>query len=87
MHPISHFKTQLNDLRATMKQRALLAHLHSQVQFLSQDIHAEEQRTGIFDPANVAYPMLARNLRARHDNLVATITMLESHLAETNMVA
>jgi hypothetical protein len=87
MHPISRFETQLNDLRATMKLRALVADLHVRVQFLDTDIHNEEQRTGIFDVAIIAYPVLARNLRARRDNLLATIRVLESHLPETDMVA
>jgi hypothetical protein len=84
---MSHFKTQLNDARATMKLRALVADLHLQIHFLDQAIHDEEQRTGIFDAANVAYPMLARTLKGRRDNLLATITMLEGHLGEANMAA
>jgi hypothetical protein len=87
MRPISHFKTHLNDARATMKLRALVADLHLQVHFLDQAIHDEEQRTGIFDAANVAYPMLARTLRARRDNLLATIRVLESHIGETDIAA
>jgi hypothetical protein len=87
MHSISHFKTRLNDVRATMKQRALVVDLHLQVHFLDRDIHDEEQRTGIFDLANVAYPILARTLRARLDNLLATIRVLESHMAETDIAA
>ena len=87
MRPISHFRTQLNDLRATMKLPALVADLHLQVRILDQGIHDEEQRTGIFDVANVAYPMLARTLRARRENLSATIGVLESHMAETDIAA
>jgi len=87
MPPISHFRTQLNDLRTTMKVRALVADLHSQVLFLDQGIPDEEQRTGIFDVANVAYPMLARTLRARRENLLATIRVLESRAAETEIAA
>lgn len=87
MHPISHFETRPNDLRATMKLRTLVADLHLRVEVLGTDIRDEEQRTGIFDLANVAYPILARNLRARRDNLLATIRVLESHLTETDMAA
>ena len=87
MHPASHFRTQLNDLRVTMKLRALVADLHSQVHFLNKGIHDEEQRTGIFDVSNVAYPILARTLRARRDNLFATIRVLESRMAEADMAA
>ena len=87
MRPISHFKTHLNDARATMKLRALVADLHLQVHFLDQAIHNEEQRMGIFDVVNVAYPMLARTLRGRRDNLSATIGVLESHMTETDIAA
>jgi hypothetical protein len=86
MQPISRFETQPND-RATMKLRALIADLQLRAQILDTDIRDEEQRTSIFDVANVAYPTLARNLRTRRDNLLATIRVLESQLAETDMAA
>ena len=70
-----------------MKLRPLIADLHLQVHFLDQGIHDEEQRTGIFDVADVTYPMLARTLRARRDNLMATIRVLESHMGETHIAA
>jgi hypothetical protein len=87
MHRVFHFSTQLNGLRTTMKLRALVADLHSQVHFLDQGIHDEERRTGMFDVADFAYPILARTLRARRDNLLATIRVLESHMAETGIAA
>jgi len=87
MQRISRFETQLNDLRAIRKLRALVANLLLQVQFLDADIKDEEQRMGIFDATDVAYPLLARNLRARRDNLLATIRVLEGQLPQTDMVA
>jgi hypothetical protein len=45
---------------------------------LTADIELEEARTGVRDLKNPAYSTLARNLRARRDNLVATIAMLEA---------
>ena len=87
MQPISRFETRPNDLRATMKLRALVADLQMRIEVLDTDIHNEEQRTGVFDVDNVAYPILARTLRARRDNLLATIRVLESHLAEADMAA
>jgi len=87
MHLIPRYETQSDDIRATMKLRALVADLQLRVQVLDADIHDEEQRTSLFDVAHVAYPVLARNLRTRRDNLVATIRMLELHLAETEMAA
>jgi hypothetical protein len=87
MQPISRFETRLNDLRAITKLRALVANLLLQVQFLDADIKDEERRMGIFDVTDVAYPLLARNLRARRDNLLATIRVLEGQLPQADMVA
>ena len=86
MQLISRFETS-DDLRATVKLRALVADLQLRAQVLEVDIHEEEERMAIFDVASVAYPILARNLRVRRDNLLATIRVLESHLAETEMAA
>jgi hypothetical protein len=47
------------------------------VQLLDVDIDLEEQRTGIFDLASRNYSTVAQDLRARRDNLMATITRLE----------
>jgi hypothetical protein len=87
MQQVPRFETQLSELRATMKLRALLADLHRQVQLLDTDIAEEQQRTGIFDAADVAYSTLARYLSGRRDNLLATIRLLESQLAETDVAA
>lgn len=83
----SRFETRSDDLRATVKLRALVADLQLRCEVLDKDIHDEEQRTGILDVTSVAYPTLARNLRTRRDNLLATIRVLESHLGETGMAA
>ena len=87
MQPISRFETRPNDLRATMKLRALVADLQLRIEVLDMDIHNEEQRTGVSDVDNVAYPILARTLRTRRDNLLATIRVLESHLAGADVAA
>jgi hypothetical protein len=86
MQLISRFDTP-GDLRTTVKLRALVADLRLRCEVLDSDIHDEEQRTGIFDVTSIAYPILARNLRVRRDNLLATIRVLEGHLTETEMAA
>jgi hypothetical protein len=86
MQLISHFETP-DDHRTTVKLRALVADLQLRAQVLDADVHDEEQRTGIVDVTHIAYPILARNLRARRDNLLATIRVLESHLGEAAMAA
>ena len=87
MQPTSRFETLPNHPRTDMKLQALIGDLRWRVQLLDADIQNEEKRMGISDPSNSAYPILARNLRTRRGNLLATITMLESRLAETDMAA
>lgn len=45
---------------------------------LTADIEQEEAHTGVRDLRNSEYPVLARNLRARRDNLLATVASLEA---------
>lgn len=75
MQPMSRFEatvpTQLH---------ALISDLRWRTQMLDADILEEERRAGISDPKNLAYPLLALNLRARRDNLQTSITILENRL-------
>ena len=87
MQPMSRSETLLNHSRTAMKLHALISDLRWRVQLLDSDIQDEEKRTGISNVSNAAYPILARNLRTRRGNLLATITMLESQLAGTDMAA
>jgi hypothetical protein len=48
----------------------------------SAELYEEKKRTGIFNVSNAAYPVLARNLRARRNNLLVTIATLQSQLVE-----
>jgi len=54
--------------------------LNRAVCLLDCDIATEEERARISDRSNSAYPILARTLAARRDNLRDTITALERHL-------
>ncbi|MBR0708292.1 hypothetical protein [Bradyrhizobium liaoningense] len=56
---------------------ALIADLWWRVRLLNTDIIEEEAKTGVFDVNQPTYPLLAANLRARRDNLVSTIGVLE----------
>jgi hypothetical protein len=47
------------------------------VQILDSDIAAEEEQACEFDPSQAGYPMLARTLAGRRDNLRETIAALE----------
>ena len=87
MQPTYRLETLLNYPRTAMKLQALIADLRWRIQLLGSDVQEEEKRTGVSDLSNRAYPILARNLRTRRDNLLATIAMLESRLAEGDMAA
>jgi hypothetical protein len=51
--------------------------LSRSVDLLTADIEHEEARAGVRDLADPTYPALARSLRARRENIGATIAMLE----------
>jgi hypothetical protein len=61
--------------------RTVIVDLDCTVQLLDCEIAAEELRARVFKPTNVAYPILAKSLAARRDNLNGTIAALEKQLA------
>ena len=56
----------------------LIGNLSRSVELLTGDIEHEEARAGVYDLSNPAYPVLARSLRGRRDNIGATIALLEN---------
>jgi hypothetical protein len=56
----------------------LIGDLSRSVDILSADIEHEEARAGVRDVSDPTYPVLARSLRARRENIGATIAMLEN---------
>jgi hypothetical protein len=65
----------------------LIADLWWRVRLLNTDILEEEAKAGVFDAQQPSYPLLAANLRARRDNLVATIGILEQRAKSTSEAA
>jgi len=55
----------------------LIGNLSRTVAFLTADIEHQETRAGVRNVADPAYPVLARSLRVRRENLGATIASLE----------
>jgi hypothetical protein len=47
----------------------------------------EEEQTGIFDRSDAAYPILARMLATRRDNIKDTITALEQRLSKLDQAS
>jgi hypothetical protein len=80
MATVSRFET-LTSRYVAIEERTkrLVCDLRRMVQLLEHDISDEEERTGISDLAHSDYSVAARQLRARRDNLAATIFELEKN--------
>jgi hypothetical protein len=61
----------------------LIGSLSRSVELLTVDIEHEEARAGVRDLADPAYPVLARSIRARRDNIRTTIASLEALVRRT----
>jgi hypothetical protein len=59
----------------------MIVDIDRNVRLLDCDIATEEERVGISDRSDVAYPILARMLATRRDNLKDTISALEQRLS------
>jgi hypothetical protein len=57
------------------------------VELLTVDIEHEEARVGVRDLSDPAYPVLARSLRTRRDNICATYASLEKFIHGTPKAA
>jgi hypothetical protein len=68
-------------LRDVARISALISDIDRNVRILERDIAAEEERARVSDHRDSAYPILARTLAARRDNLRDTIAALETRLA------
>jgi hypothetical protein len=75
----------LQETAATNKLQiaTLMADLSRSVDLLTTDIEHEEKRAGLRELSDPAYPVLARILRARRDNIGATIRALQARAGET----
>jgi hypothetical protein len=72
-----------SDVRLTEVARlsALISDLDSDVRILNCEIATEEERARVSDSSDAAYPMVARTLAARRDNLRHTIAALEQQVS------
>jgi hypothetical protein len=73
----------LNVWRETTQLKGLIADIDRIVQILNSDIASEEGQAGIFDCSRPEYPVLARALAARRNNLKHTMAALEQRLGLT----
>jgi hypothetical protein len=65
----------------------LIGDLLRKADILTADIEHEEMRSGVRDLSNPAYPVLARSLRKRRENIGVTIASLEATVQRTPKVA
>ena len=70
-----------NPRREVEQIRTMILDLDLTVQMLGCEIAAEELQAKRFDAENATYPILAKTLTARRDNLNITIAALEKQLA------
>lgn len=71
-------------LRQAAVIRGMVDDLKRTIQILNIDISTEEGRVGIVDKSDPAYPILARTLGTRRDNLNITIAALEQRFRTIN---
>jgi hypothetical protein len=76
-----HFDAGDAAARGAVQISKMISDLDRLVRILDCEIAAEEQRAHVFDRSDDAYPVLARMLAARRDNLMDTIAALELRLA------
>jgi hypothetical protein len=76
-----HFEIESETARREAAQiRTMIADLDRRVGLLNSDIASEEERVRVSDPSNFAYPIHARAMAARRDNLRVTIAALDQRL-------
>jgi hypothetical protein len=67
-------------LKHAAKLRTLISDLDRVVRILDCDIAMQEKHAGVSDPFSATYPVLARTMKARRDNLKETMAALERRL-------
>jgi phage shock protein A len=77
---MTHVQTPCKDVARI---ETLIANLERRVEILKVDIKTEEAHAKVKDSFDPCYPIFARQLLARRDNLATTITTLQALLQET----
>jgi hypothetical protein len=79
-----HFEIDRTAVREAATIGAMIADLQRVVEVLGCDVAIEEERMRIKDRADARYPILARQLATRRDNLKMTIAALEARLSSSS---
>jgi len=72
--------SQETRLRQVAVIQSMIADLERVAQILKIDVSTEEERVRVFDTSDPTYPILAKTLIARRDNLLVTIADLKQRL-------
>jgi hypothetical protein len=75
-----HFDASAAALKEAVQVRKVIVDLDRTVQIRKCEVAAEEERARVFNLSDSAYPILARTVAARRDNLRDTIAALEQRL-------
>ncbi|WP_454628668.1 hypothetical protein [Bradyrhizobium cenepequi] len=79
--------SSITALRDVLVIQTMLEDLQRSVRILDCDIATEEAIGGIGDAADPRYPLLARTLVTRRDNLKSTIRALKERLGQLTPIA
>jgi hypothetical protein len=72
---------ELPSATTVSRTQRLIDDLHRNIAALEADIAAEQQRCGIHDPTDIAYPWVAKAWAERSRNLKITVKDLEAAIA------
>lgn len=70
-----------------LQTRRLIADIRRVIDILGSDIAAEEASSGVSDTTKAEYPILARTLAARRENLQSTVALLHRRLDDLSRPA
>jgi hypothetical protein len=76
-----HFEIDRTSVRESANIGAMIADMLRVVELLDSSVSAEEERARFRDRADGRYPILARQIATRQDNLKVTIAALEVRLS------
>jgi hypothetical protein len=76
LHQLGTFRRNEREERARIG--TLLSELQRSLETIRADLEVEEKRAQWPSPEDPSYPIAARSLRDRRDNIAATIRFLES---------
>ena len=72
--------------KTVIQLRTMIAGLEREIANLDLSIRSELELSRVREPSHFAYPILARTMQARRENLQATVAALSDRLALTELI-